>query len=54
LTKETPFSLTYSSDAMLLVEHGELSLRREMFDLKLNNESLMASLDLICELRDKT
>jgi len=52
-TKETPFSLTYGSDAMLPLELGEPSLRREMFDLKLNSESLMASLDLVSELRDK-
>jgi len=37
----------------LSVELGEPSLRREMFDLKLNYESLMAGLDLVCELRDK-
>ena len=30
------------------------SLCREMFYLKLNSESLMASLDLVYELRDKT
>jgi len=38
---------------MLSVELGEPSLRREMFDLKLNSESLMANLYLIYELRDK-
>jgi len=53
-TKETPFSLTYGSDAMLPVELGEPSLHREIFDLKLNRESLMPSLDLVCELRDET
>jgi len=52
-TKETPFSLTCGSDAMLLVELGEPSLHREVFNPELNNKSLTASFDLFYELRDK-
>jgi len=46
--------LTYNNEAMILVEMGEPSLREKMFDLKLNQESLMVSLNLIIEFRDKS
>jgi len=52
-TQETPYSLTYGTDAMILVEVGVLTLRRQLADLLMNNESLAANLDLISELRDK-
>ena len=39
---------------MILVEVGELTIRRQMFDLTLNEESLAVNLDLVSELRDKS
>jgi len=38
---------------MILVEVGEPSLQRQTLDLNLNKESLLVSLDLINEFRDK-
>ena len=31
-TRETPFNLTYGTEALILVEVGLISLRRELFD----------------------
>ena len=31
-TGETPFNLTYGTEALILVEVGLISLRRELFD----------------------
>jgi len=53
-TQETPYSLTYRTKAMIFVKVGEPSLRRQTLDLDLNKESLLADLDLINELRDKS
>jgi len=39
---------------MILVEVGEPSLKRKLFDLSLNQESLSDELDLLNELRDKS
>ncbi|XP_068483209.1 uncharacterized protein [Phaseolus vulgaris] len=52
-TQETPYSLMYGTEAMIPVEIGEPSIRRQTLDLDLNNESLSVDLDLINELRDK-
>jgi len=52
-TQETPYNLTYGTEAMIPVEIGEPSLRRQTLDLDLNRESLLVGLDLINELRDK-
>jgi len=52
-TQETPYSLMYGTEAMIPVEIGEPSLRRQTLDLDLNKESLLVGLDLINELRDK-
>jgi len=52
-TQETPYNLTYGTDAMIPVEVGVPTLRRQLIDLSMNNESLAANLDLISELRDK-
>jgi len=38
---------------MISVELGKPSLCWEVFSLEFNHQSLLASLDLICELRDK-
>jgi len=51
--KETPYSLTYNTYAMTRIEIGERSLRRQLFDLDINNESLTKKLDMLSELKDK-
>jgi len=38
---------------MIPVEVGQLFIRRQLFDLSLNQESLAVELELIKELRDK-
>ena len=53
-TQERLYNLTYDTEAMIPVEVGESSLRRQIFDLSLNQESLSAGLDLINVLRDKS
>ena len=49
ITKGTPYRLTYESYAMIPVELGEISLRRQQFDENVNNEELRINLDLIHE-----
>jgi len=53
-TQETPYSLTYGTEAMIPVEVCEPTIRRQMFDLTLNEESLAVNLDLVSELREKS
>jgi len=53
-TQETPYSLTYGTEAMIPVEVAEPTIRRQMFDLTLNEESLVVNLDLVSEFRDKS
>nr|KYP47884.1 hypothetical protein KK1_030454 [Cajanus cajan] len=52
-TKETHFRLTYGTDAMILVEVGEPSLRRLQFNEETNEEALNVELDLIDEARER-
>jgi len=52
-TGETPFNLTYGTDAMLPVEVNEPTLRRQIEDWNINNECLRTDLDLIEELRER-
>nr|KYP74108.1 Pol polyprotein [Cajanus cajan] len=52
-TQETPYRLTYGADAMILVEIGETSHRRQVFNSEQNAQELAADLDLIDELRDE-
>ncbi|WVY91024.1 hypothetical protein V8G54_036538 [Vigna mungo] len=52
-TGETPFNLTYGTDAMLPVELGEPSLRRSIEDLRLNDIELRVKLDTVEERRDR-
>jgi len=40
-------------DVMILVEVDELSLRRQMLNMELNNKILATNLDLINELKNK-
>jgi len=53
-TQKTPYNLTYMTEAMIPVEVGEPTVRRHMFDLTLNEESLSVNLDLVNELRHKS
>jgi len=48
------FSLRYDTEAMIPVEVGKPTVRRQMFDLTQNEESLSVNLDLVNELRDKS
>nr|KYP41059.1 Transposon Ty3-G Gag-Pol polyprotein [Cajanus cajan] len=52
-TQETPFRLTYDTDAMILVEVGEPSFCRAYFDEASNDVSLRVEVDLIDEVRDR-
>ncbi|XP_020240077.1 uncharacterized protein LOC109818937 [Cajanus cajan] len=52
-TKETPFRLTYGTDAMIPVEVGEPSLRRTQFDEDSNRETLNVEMDLVDEAREQ-
>lgn len=52
-TGETPFNLTYGVDAMLPVELGEPSLRRQIEDIALNDQELRVELDTVEERRDR-
>jgi len=52
-TQETLYILTHGTEAMISVEIGEPSLRRQTLDLDLNRESLLIGLDLINKFRDK-
>jgi len=51
--KETPYSLTYGTVAMIPVEIRVLTLCQQLTNLTMNNETLAANLDFISELRDK-
>ena len=50
---ETPFNLTYGTEAVILVEVGLTSLRREFFDEQDNDDHLKQNLDLVDEVRDQ-
>lgn len=52
-TGETPFNLTYGTDAMLPVELGEPSLRRNVEDLHINDRELRVELDTLEERRSR-
>jgi len=52
-TNESPFSLVYGVHAMILVEFGKPSLRRELYDPVQNHQNMSTYLDLLSELRDK-
>ena len=52
-TGETPFNLTYGIEAVIPVEVGLTSLRREFFDEQDNNDQLKQKLDLMDEVRDQ-
>ncbi|XP_043693051.1 uncharacterized protein LOC122643499 [Telopea speciosissima] len=51
-TGETPFMLTYGTEAMIPMEIGETSLRVQLNDLETSDENLRANLDLLEEIRE--
>ncbi|RDY14220.1 pol, partial [Mucuna pruriens] len=51
-TNETPFRLTFGTEAMIPVEIGEPSPRMTQFEPNRNEEELRANLDLIQEVRE--
>ena len=52
-TGETPFRLTYGTEAMILVEIGVASTRRAAFNGVANEDKLRVNLDCLDEVRDK-
>ncbi|XP_075636470.1 uncharacterized protein LOC142608659 [Castanea sativa] len=52
-TGETPFRLTYGTKAVIPVEVGITSMRREIFNKKSNKDKLRVNLDCLDEVRDK-
>ncbi|XP_075661461.1 uncharacterized protein LOC142631225 [Castanea sativa] len=52
-TGETPFRLTYGTEAVILVEVGVASIRREVFREKDNDDQLRINLDCLDEIKDK-
>ena len=51
-TGETLFSMTYVSEAVILLEIGFLTLRTSLFNLEKNNQLLREHLDLADERRE--
>ena len=49
---ETPFKLTYGTEAVIPVEVGITSIRREMFHEESNDKRLRVNLDCLDEVRD--
>ena len=52
-TGETPFRLTYRTEAVIPVEVGVTSTRRAAFSEEGNDEKLRLNLDCLDEVRDK-
>ena len=52
-TGETPFNLTYDTKAVIPVEIGVTSKRREFFDKETNDDQLWMNLDCLDETRDE-
>ena len=50
---ETPFNLIYGTEAVILVEVGLTSLRKEFFDEQSNDDQLKLNLDCLDEVRDQ-
>ena len=53
LTGETPFRLTYGTEAVIPVEVGVASIRREVLHEEHNDDQLRINLDCLDEVRDK-
>ena len=52
-TRETPFRLTYGTEAVIPVEVGVTSIRQEVFNEEGNDDQLRLNLDCLDEIRDK-
>ena len=52
-TGETPFRLTYGTEAVIPVEVGVASIKRMVFNKEDNNDHLRIDLDCLDEVRDK-
>ena len=52
-TGETPFNLNYGTEAVIPVEVGLTSLRREFFNEQSNNDQLKQKLDFLDEVKDQ-
>ena len=52
-TGETPFRLTYGTEAMIPVEVGVTSTRREVFHEESNNDHLRINLDCLDDVREE-
>jgi len=50
---ESPFNLIYDKDAMLLIEVGEPTLRRQLQNLNVKTREIRHELDLVTERREK-
>ena len=53
LTRETPFRLTYGTEAVISVEVGVASIRREVLHEEDNDDQLRINLDCMDEVSDK-
>ena len=53
LTGETPFKLTYGTEAVIPVEVGVTSMRREVFSGDSNDDQLRVNLDCLDEVRNE-
>ena len=51
--RETPFRLTYGTGAVIPVEVGVTSMRREAFDKESNDNHLWKNLDCLDEVREQ-
>ena len=51
---ETPFRLTYGTEAVIPVEVGVASIRRKVLHEEDNNDQLRINLDFLDEVRGKT
>ena len=52
-TVETPFSLTYCTEAIIPIKVGITSIRREVFHKGSNDDQLRVNLDCLDESRDE-
>ena len=52
-TRETPFRLTYGTEAVILVEVEVTSIRREAFNEESNDDHLWQNLDYLDEVREQ-
>ena len=52
-TRETPFRLTYDTEAVIPIEVGVTSIRKKVFNEEDNDDHLRINLDCLDEVRDK-